>query len=208
MSNNQLDASFRQKADMSSVFNRQIDRKNLAGSYDYANAIGVVLNNLPMKWSKWVLDQKEKWEIPVETLVYKSHSGYKLGHADDPLVWNENKTDLGFSSDPGFSVKRLDDGTIDWNDPNIYSPYLVVKIEIDYEMKDSVVSEAAERAALTWTIDPLEQDAGDTEEYIKVQRKKTPLRLPVHLQKLLKKALEMQEKGLIQLDDEVSDTKG
>lgn len=190
--NEQLDSSFRQKADMSMVFNRQIDRKNLAGSFDYPHSIEVMLNNLPVRWQKWVRAQTDKYTTTVEVLRFKQFSGVKAGSTENPMVWNDEHTDLGHSTDPGFSVKRLEDGSIDWEDPNIYSPYLDTKTEIDYELKDSIVSEAAENAKLTWTIDPLEQDAGDTEEYI-IERKKTPVKLPPHMRAKLKKILEWEK---------------
>lgn len=201
-SNEELDSNFRQKIDMSTIFNRQVDRKNLAGSYDYPSAIGVMLNNLPIRYVNWVIDQDELYVKEVDFLTYKTVSGVRVGYKDDPLVWNKDRTELGLSSEPGFAVYRLPDDSIDWSDSRIYSPCLVREEIVDYEAKDRLVSMAGEIAKLTWTIDPLEQDAGDNEEHLKRNRKKTSLRLPLHFRKLLKKALEMEEKGLLKIEDE------
>jgi len=201
---------------MASVFVRALDRKNMVGTYDYSSGIDIVLNNLPQRWANWVNEQTDLWSEEIPVLIYKSISGIKLGYKDDPLVWNDDHTELGLSSSSGFSVKRLEgeidwddpnilevektenedgsentiiiveddtkplkrlQGEIDWNDPNIYSPYMDIETKIHYNRKDALVHAAAEHAALTWTQDPLEQDAGDTEEYI-IERKRTPFRYP------------------------------
>lgn len=160
------DALFRQKPDMTQVFVRQLDRKNFAGSGDYANSVIIARNNLPMRWRNWVKEQKDKYTTEELTLVYKTNCGVKLGSANNPLLEDETTP-----------VKRDENGKIDWSDPNILSPRLQLLPHIDYTLMDEMVMAASEYAGLTWTEDPLEQDAGDTEEYI-VERKRTPFRRP------------------------------
>ena len=109
---------FNQKADMAGVFVQQLNRKNQAGTYDYTSGIAVTLNNLPTKWVQWVLDQEDLWTDEIKILIYKRVSGVRLGHKNNPLVWNDENTDLGLSTEPGFSVNYLP-GEIDWSDPNI-----------------------------------------------------------------------------------------
>jgi len=214
--NDNIDSAFKQKPDMATILVRAIDRKNMAGTYDYPSGIGVVLNNLPQRWANWVRAQDEMWTEEIPHLIFKTINGVDLGYKNDPLVWNEEHTELGLSSDLGFGVMRLlgkidwedtnirevknvgteeepvyelvlyDEnipvkryiGDIDWDDPRIYSPYKKIITRQNYELKDALVHAAAEHAALTWTQDPLEQDAGDTEEYI-VERRYTPFRPPV-----------------------------
>ena len=185
-------SGFNQKANMASVFVNQLNRKNQAGTYDYASGIAVTLNNLPTKRVRWVLEQEDLWTDEIKVLIYKRISGVKLGYKNDPLVWNDTHTDLGLSSEPGFSVKYLPgeidwsdpniagsvntsedpdyvieeyvlfdttkpvkrfQGEIDWSDPRIYSPYLKIEYQVNYEKKDAIVSAAAEYASLTWTND-------------------------------------------------------
>lgn len=208
MSDRGIDLAFRQKPDTATIFMLATNRKNMAGTYDYPSGIGVMLNNLPVKWAEWVRDQSEVWTDEREKLIYKEISGVKIGYKDDPLVWNDEHTDTGLSSEPGFTVDRLMDGSVDWSDPRIYSPYKKIEQVQNFEMKDALVHAAAEFAGLTWTVDPIEQDAGDTDEYTQIQRKQTPMRLPVHLRKLLKKAMELEEKGLLKVDEGLQDTEG
>ena len=184
-------SGFNQKANMASVFAEQLNRKNQAGTYDYSSGIAVTLNNLPIKWASWVRVQEDTWIDEIKTLVYKRISGVKLGYENNPLVWNNNQTDLGLSSEPGFSVRYLPgeidwsdpnikenknigteeepeydlilfdetkpvkrfQGPIDWTDPCIYSPYMKIEYQPNYERKDAFVSAAAEHAELTWTHD-------------------------------------------------------
>ena len=160
--NDEIDSSFRQKADMANVFVRQLDRKNHQGSTDYPNSVIITLNNLPQRWRSWVLEQDSDYSEDVPTLVFKTFCGVRLGSRDEPLLKDKKQ-----------GIPHLENGEIDYNHPNVISPKWEIKTHTDYTVMDAIVAQAAEYASLTWTQDPLEQDAGDTEEYI-IERKATP----------------------------------
>jgi hypothetical protein len=187
---------FREKPDISQVFIRQLDRTNHAGSMIYDSAVQQKLNNLPMHRRQWVIDQSGKYEDDRETLVYKTFCGVRLGEGtpfrhdetipftriegeidpDDPNIKSIDEEGTITLHDENIPVKRLL-GEIDLDDPNIISPKLKLITHIDYHKLDAIIMQAAEFAGLTWSIDPIEQDAGDTEEYI-IERKRTPFRKP------------------------------
>ena len=157
---------FREKPDISQVFIRHLDRTNHIAALDFETSVGITLATLPEHWRNWVYQNAAQYQNTELTLVYLKNCGKRMGRADAPLLEDERTP-----------VRRLDDGSIDWSDPNIISPTLQEVTTVDHVKKYEIVMTAAQKAGLTWSIDPLEQDAGDTEEYI-VERKKTPFRRP------------------------------
>jgi len=160
------ESSFREKPDISQVFIRQLDRTNQVAALNHEESVYQLIANLPIYWRQWVYDHQDTYQTTEPTLLYRNNCGVRIGTKDNPVLFDEE--------DP---VKRLEDGSIDWSDPNIMSPTLNEVTTIDYRKMNEVAMDAAQYAGLTWQIDPLEQDAGDTEEYI-VERKKTPFRRP------------------------------
>jgi len=159
--------TFKEKPDISQVFIRQLDRTNQSatmGSEIHRASIYQILANLPAKWREWVYSNEDRFKITGPTLMYKKFSMRRLGSKNAPLL-KDNK----------LPVKRLEDGSIDWNDPNIKSPFLKEHTEIDYQKFNEIVMEAAEMAGLTWNIEDIEVDAGDTDEYTEhIKRLRTP----------------------------------
>lgn len=174
---NDTPTDFRNKLDMSQIIFRQLDRTNLMASLNYETAVIQKLNNLPIEWQNWVTLQSGRYSEEILKYKFKAPCGIKVGSRNDPVVWNEKHDELGRASAKGFTVNRWEDGSIDWSDPQIHSPHLETEEYVDYTKMDGIIMEALEYAKLTWIIDPLEQDAGLTEEYI-VERKKTPFRKP------------------------------
>jgi len=157
--------TFKEKPDMAQVFIRQLDRTNQAATLNsdpHQASIYQTLSNLPALWREWVYGQEDRYKMTEPTLMYKKFSGRRIGTQTAPML-----------RDKKIPVKRLDDGTIDWTDPNIISPLLQEHTVFDQQRFNEIVMEAAERAKLTWNVDELEVDAGDTLEH--VERKKTPL---------------------------------
>ena len=198
------DDRFREKPDIAQVFIRQLDRTNHAASMTYESAVQQKLNNLPMNRRQWVVDQSDKYEEEKLTLVYKKYCGVRLGTEDAPLLHNEGlpmprlegeldpddpnireTKNIGTEEEPEYEITYTDEsipplrllGEIDYDHPNVLSPKLKMVIFPDYHALDALIMQAAEFAGLTWSVDPLEQDAGDTEEYI-IERKRTPFRKP------------------------------
>jgi len=114
--------TFKSKIDIEEIWLRHMDRTNQSSASDTGTFDAYVrqqLRLLPQDLQHWVLSQSDSYEIYVEKLVFKSGGpGVQIGYEDDPLVWNETRTDMGLSSEPGFTVKRHE-GEIDWDDPNI-----------------------------------------------------------------------------------------
>jgi len=159
------DFAFKEKPDMAQVFIRQLDRTNqaaLLSSDPHRSSIYQTLSNLPAKWRASVYAEEERYKMTELTLMFKKFSGRRIGSATNPML-----------RDKRIPVKRLSTGEIDWSDPNIVSPTLQNNTVFDQQRFNEIVMEAAENAKLTWNVDELEVDAGDTLEH--VERKKTPL---------------------------------
>jgi len=156
---------FREKLDIAQTFLRQLDRTNQAASYDYENSVRQKLNQLPLKWRKWVEAQSELYEEERLVWVYQAPTGLHMGTPEAPAL-----------IDDSIPVRRDKGGRIDWSDPNIISPKPKLKVFTDYSLLDATIMDAAESAGLTWNVDEIEVDAGDTEEFIHeyIERAKTP----------------------------------
>ena len=133
---------FKEKPDISMIFLRQLDRTNMAASRDYETSVIQKLNNLPMTYHKMVEDQSDRYTEEKETYVFMSSIGQKVGKKTDPCMMDQTKP-----------VLRLEDGSIDWDDPNILSPHMTIEPYIDYTRLDYVIMECAEIAGLTWNQD-------------------------------------------------------
>jgi len=154
---------FREKLDIAQTFLRQLDRTNHAASYDYENSVRQKLNQLPQKWRQWVLDQPDIYEEERQVWIYKAPTGVKLGTMERPALIEDN-----------VPVKRLEDGSIDWNDPNIISPRPKMKAFIDYNLLDATIMDAAEYAGLTWNMETTTMMIGTIKH--KTSNKATPYR--------------------------------
>ena len=159
--------TFKEKPDIAQVFIRQLDRTNqsaLISPEIHQASVYQTLANLPTRWREWVYEQADRFTITGPTLMFKKFSGQRIGSRTNPMLRNKK-----------IPVKKLEDGSIDWLDPNIISPILQEYTSIDYQKFNEVVMDAAEMAGLTWNIDEIEVDAGDTKEHIeKIKRMRTP----------------------------------
>ena len=194
---------FREKLDIAQTFLRQLDRTNQAASYDYENSVRQKLNQLPLKWRKWVLSQPELYEEERVVWVYKAPTGLRIGTPEAPTLINDRipvrrlegpvdwtdpnikaRKNTGTKDEPTYELLLLDEskpvrrleGPIDWGDPNIISPKPKLRTFTDYSLLDATIMDAAESAGLTWNVDEMEVDAGDTAEFIHeyIERAKTP----------------------------------
>jgi len=156
--------SFKDKPDMSMIWLKHMDRTNLASGNEYGAYNAYVrqqLRLLPTSMQRLVRDQDDTYIDKKAVLRFKrTKTGAKLGYKDDPLVWNKKHTELGLSSKKGFTVKRFDDGEIDWNDSNIHSPTLEVKETFDYEAFNQLIMVTAENAGLSWKTEPINSEYG------------------------------------------------
>lgn len=147
---------YREKLSIDQIILRHLDRKNEAASFSYESSVRQGLNNLPTASRLEVLKKADQaYEEEKDTLVYKKFCGIKQGSEDDPVVWNNDRSDVGLSSDDGFEVDRFEDGDVDWNDPRIISPVLKVKTFIDYHDMDAVIMDAYQEAGLTFSQDSI-----------------------------------------------------
>ena len=166
MSNIVSDLPFKEKPDIATIFLRQLDRNNqsaLISPEIHENSTRQTRSGLPTKWREWVKSQDDKYTNYEPRWIFKTYQGHDIGTKETPYLIDDAKP-----------LRRLEDGSIDWEDPNIYSPKLDTSPPpIDVSEFNDLVNEAAENAGLTWSVDELEVDAGDTLEH--VERKKTPL---------------------------------
>ena len=155
--------NYREKLDISQVFLRQRDRTNFAasiGGEHFAAYVRQCMRMLPIQWKQWVRDQSDRYEVTEPVLVFRTFSGVRLGTQKKPCL-----------RDRSMEVLLLEDGSIDWSDPNILSPILKMKTRIDYEVWDEVVGEASELAGISWRE---EKPGGDRGEAVWVARERTP----------------------------------
>lgn len=144
------DPTFTDTPNISHAFLRQLDRcNNYAGTEFYSEAVRQLLHLLPVNWRSWVLQNADRYNPATRVLVYRKNCGYRMGRANDPLVENE-RGDWGYSSESGFDVNRLEDGSVDWDDPRIISPTLRTETKHDDIELFATVMEAAEYAGLIW----------------------------------------------------------
>jgi len=149
-----IPTKFKEKLDMSQIVFRQIDRGNMIASIDQRTSTFQKKINLPLAAKEWVMDQADRFEEPLEILVFKSAGpGVTLGYENDPIVWNDDHSDMGLSSEQGFTVNHKEDGEVDWNDKRIVSPYLKKETRINYDEFDEIIMEAYEHNGLTWNLD-------------------------------------------------------
>lgn len=167
MSGEFAEITFKEKPDIAQVFIRQLDRTNQSAIISpeiHQASVYQTLANLPARWREWVYSQEDRYMATEPTLMYKRFAGRRIGSKNAPKL-----------RDSRIPVNRLEDGSIDWSDPNIVSPILKDHPNIDYQKFNEVVMEAAEAAGLTWNVDELEVDAGDTSEHIEhIKRLRTP----------------------------------
>ena len=160
--------NYRERLDISQVFLRQIDRTNFSAATkdgSFEEYVRQTMRRLPTQWKEWVRVQADRYEKTEMVLKFRKNSGTRMGSQTDPSLRDRTK-----------EVLRLEDGSVDWSDPNILSPTLAEKTTIDYEMLDEIVGEAAENAGISWQIEYVAEDAGNYPDY--VDRKITRYRKP------------------------------
>jgi len=154
--------NYREKLDISQVFLRQLDRTNFSssmvdGSFEaYSRQI---MRLLPVQWQQWVKDQSDRYTVTKNVLVIHKN----MGSATHPALRDRSK-----------EVLLLEDGSIDWSDPNILSPTLEEETSIDYEMMNAIIFEASELAGLSWQTEATTYDLGRTD---KDKKKLAPRRI-------------------------------
>ena len=156
--------SYRDKLDISQVFLRQIDRTNFSAATPgetYEEYVRQTMRLLPSQWQQWVKDQSDRYEKTEMVLIFRKNSGVRMGSQTHPALRDRTK-----------EVLRLEDGTINWSDPNILSPTLQEKTSIDYEILNAVIGEAAELAGISWQTEKIAGDRGRDS----IKREKTPYR--------------------------------
>lgn len=158
--------NYKERLDITQVFLRQLDRTNFSASGEdaYPGYVRQTMRLLPMEWQEWVQDQSDRYTITETVLQFRTFSGVRMGTQTNPALRDRTK-----------EVLRLDDGEVDWSDPNILSPQLKEKTTIDYEKMNQIIYEASELAGISWQT---EKFLGDTGIYSSVKPVKTPDKLP------------------------------
>jgi len=133
---------FRDKLDMGQIVYHQIDRVNQVGTHDYNSGVLIKANNLPIAWKDWIEKQADRYIDEKHYFEYEAPCGIPLGTPQNPCL-----------RDPTKPVLKTEDGLIDWSDPNILSPHLVMVEEINPSEMDSIIMEANEYAGLTYPTD-------------------------------------------------------
>lgn len=126
----------RENFDWAEVVKRQIERCLISNSYtdvSFTGAVEGLESLLPDDMKDEMYNQDlEVAQNEKTTFTYQTYCGQRQGTKEDPKVWNIHHTDLGLSSEEGFSVDRMEDGEVDWGDPRIISPAMSIKDEINW----------------------------------------------------------------------------
>jgi len=154
--------SFRDKPDMSMIWLKHMDRTNLSAGHNpeaFNAYVRQQLRLLPLQMRQWVLTESDKYLTTEIVPNFKEEMGYKIGEEDYPVVYN-SMGDIGSTRDPNFTVKHLEDGSIDWDDPNIISPKMEEIEAIDYEVFNELILQASEMAGLSWKTESINTEYG------------------------------------------------
>jgi hypothetical protein len=142
----------------------------------FKGAVNGLLCAVPKKVRDRVHGRKKDYEEDVYRFEYREFCGKQQGSEAEP------KTRMNWDTGELHPIPYLVDEEgnptkeIDWDSPHISSPRRVRDTLIDWEEILRITMEEAEDAGLSWQVDEVEQDAGDTEEWI--ERRKTSYRLP------------------------------
>ena len=154
------EAAFKEKPDIEGAFIRQIDRTNQAAMLD--PDLHQTLTMLPSKWRAWVYAQDDRYTNYDPRWIFKTYQGHDIGTEEEPMLRDDSKP-----------VRRHEDGSIDWTDPNIYSPKLdTTPPPINFQAFNELIMEAAELASLTWQPRGESVDAGSIKKVKKLKKKK------------------------------------
>lgn len=143
--------NYRQQLDIQFLFQKQVDR--CLASVDtefYPNYVMALARMLPSESYHSLMAQSDMFTELKNVFVYKHNGSSNVGYESNPMVWNKDHSEMGLSSEKGFEVDRLENGDIDWSDPNIYSPTLRESEEVDYDRLFFLVLTAAENNGITW----------------------------------------------------------
>lgn len=144
---------YRDKIDIKYIFNIQVLRcLQYAGTEMYPPAVTSLQKLLPMASYQFIDDNIERFKVLTPKLEYENFCGLRIGSRTNPIRFDDSQP-----------VKRLEDGSIDWTDPNILSPKLGEDEEaMDYELLFRAILEEADNIGLLWdqiTVDE-PQDTG------------------------------------------------
>lgn len=139
---------FREKLDVASVFMRQLERVHIAASHHdptlFEENVWALLDILPTTYRNVIYDDREgEYNSDITRFQYDNFCGVQLGTQENPIM---QENDYGTP----YQVKRDKDGNIDWGDPNIVSPHLVIETVTNYQSLRRIILEEAENAGILW----------------------------------------------------------
>jgi len=146
-------------------------------SPQFQGAVNGLLCSVPKKVRDRVHGRRKEYEEDVYRFEYDYFCDQPLGTITAPLTQINEQTGDSYPI-PYITVGKGKEKTqeINWDSPHIMSPHRIRDTVTDWEEILRILMEEAESAGLSWQVDEIEQDAGDTEEEVK--RKKTPFRKP------------------------------
>lgn len=141
-----LSQNYQDKINIEYIFNRQIERCLLnIGTPFFSDNVEALLRLLPPTSFHTVYDQNDKYIYSKRKFVYNSPYGFKIGSIDNPRLYDNT-----------IPVKRLEDNSIDWSDPNIKSPRMVGEVDYtDYHELFRLILEEAQDIGILWNIETL-----------------------------------------------------
>jgi len=159
---------FKEKLNMSLLFMRQIERCNMASpgmdETIYQANVRRLMDSLPSYYRDRVLERDDDYNSTIVSFTPRKFCGHEIGSRNKPKTTGD------------VPVKRLEDGSVDWTDPNIFSPTRSEYTDTDYEKLHSIILEEAEIGGLTWSTEPINKVAL---LHDRVKRIATPYRKPV-----------------------------
>lgn len=169
LENLDIQQRFKEKVDIKYLFMLQVNRcLHVAGTDYFPSNVTALWRMLPTMSYYRVEQRGDEWEIEEPTLFFRKNCGVRIGTQQSPVLFDEEQP-----------VKRLEDGRIDWDDPNIMSPILKMHKTSDYDHLFRLVLQEAQDIGILWS----EEGGGVINvpavvaEYLKTSKKapRTPL---------------------------------
>ena len=142
--NADTDKKYREKLDINYLFNSQIQRcLAYAGSPVFPDHVLALQRLLPASSFHTIQNQSDMWSYETSVFEFEAPCGMPIGSIQDPCMKNQSQP-----------VKRLEDGSIDWNDSNILSPKrLEPNTVVEYSELFRAILNEAENIGILWNLE-------------------------------------------------------
>lgn len=149
---NTPDRQYRDRVDIKIIFNNQVQRCLQAiGTEYFPETVEALARILPTASYEKVMNRKNEWVTEVEDFEYTYDGPIWFGTPDKPMMKLKPN---GLDEYPTPYIQEEEGNkVIDWSNPNIISPRLVIKEKEDHMLFMRFILEEAENVNITWRSD-------------------------------------------------------